>query len=450
MTTILKYEWISLLRNRILLGAMGLIFLAGIYAIYYGNTEMTKQKATIQLVQDAEKEKITKQKSDFKEPSFEVSWRTQRTLVNPPQSLAAFTIGQRDVFPFTKTIRAYGLYGSIFGSEIANPFKLLTGNFDLAFVFIFLLPLLIIALSYNLLSAEQEQGTLSLILVNEISLSKLIFQKLIFRVLVVLGFVILLFLVGIVWTSTPLNLRSIVWLIGTCLYILFWFSLVFFWVSYRQSSSFNALALLGSWLLFVVIIPTFLNLYLESTRPLTSGANLQRELREITEAGWNVPKKENLKKYFLENGIIDTTKISADMVHEIALVHYMDKNAAPHFAEYKTQLNERVNLSRSMSWLSPATQTQSLLNQLANVDTDAYLRFLESLESYYPKFKGFFDSQKLANKKFDKNDFDKIPMPTFKQNESKIIWTEFLPIGIFIMLFFGLGWRKMNQKIFSL
>lgn len=444
MKTILKYEWISLLRNRILMGSIGVLFLAGIYAIYYGHAEISRQSNAINVVLKAEKEKIAKQKADFKEPNFAVSWRTQRTIANEPKPLAALTIGQRDVFPYYKKVGAYGLYSSIFSSEIANPFKLLTGNFDLSFVFIFLLPLLIIALSYNLLSSEQEQGTLSLILVNQISLKKLVIQKIIFRFIIVLGFVFSLFMVGIFWTKTPLDATTIYWLLGVCVYILFWFSLVFFWVSFQQSSSFNALALLGSWLFFVVIIPTFLNLYLESTRPLGSGANLQRELRENSEKGWNIPRKVAFESYFknLPQNKVDTTKVSADMVFEIAAIHQIDKVATLLFGAYKNQLKERINLAKSMSWISPATQTQSLMNELANVDTEAYVHFLENLEGYYPKLKSFFDTQKLANKKFEKADFESIPNPEVSEMEVGSVWSGLFSTGLFILLFIGVRWRN--------
>jgi ABC-2 type transport system permease protein len=445
MKTIIKYEWISLLRNQILLGAIGVLFLAGIYAIYYGNAEITKQINTIEIVKKAEIESIEKQKAEFKEPNFDVSWGVKRTLINAPKPLAALTIGQRDVFPYYKKVGYFALYGSIFSSEIANPLKLLTGNFDLAFVFIFLLPLLIIALSYNLLSSEQEHGTLPLILVNEISLKKLIFQKLIFRVLVVFAFVLLLFFIGIIWTKTPLNIETIAWIVAVCVYVLFWFSLVFFWVAYRQSSSFNALALLGSWLLFVVIIPTFLNLYLESTRPLGSGTNLQRELRENSENVFKLPRKKVFEYYFtdLPQNKVDTTKVDASAVFYTAAIYQIDKIAKPLFGAYKNQLTERINLSKSISWLSPATQTQTLMNQLADVDTDSYVRFLENMESYYSKLKGFFDTQKLANKKFEKADFDKIPKPEISEASVGNVWSGFLSVLVFILIFIGLGWRKI-------
>ena len=46
--------------------------------------------------------------------------------------------------------------------EVESPLNLMVGRFDLTFVVIYLLPLLVLALSFNVLSEEREQGTLAL------------------------------------------------------------------------------------------------------------------------------------------------------------------------------------------------------------------------------------------------------------------------------------------------
>jgi ABC-2 type transport system permease protein len=444
MKALLSNDWKNLLRNKQLLVAIALFFAVGLYAIYYGNAEVQKQEKTIASVLEKEQKDIKTAIEKFKEPTFETSWGIRRTIANQPNKLVALSLGQKDVFPYTKTVRAYGFYGSVFGSEIANPYKLLTGNFDLAFVFIFLLPLLLIALSYNLLSSEKENGTLSLILVNHLSLKKLIFTKILFRFLLVLGFVVLLFLIGIIATNSPMNAQAFSWFLAVIAYTIFWSCLIFYWVSWQQNSAFNALVLLGNWLFFVVLIPTFLNLYLQSTRPISSGANLQRELREITENGWEVPKKNNLAKYFAEKGKIDTTKTGGSMVHEIALIYYMDKTAKPHFDEYKAQLADQINASNAWSWLSPAMQTQTTLNQIADSDTDNYLRFLENAESFYYQIRNYFDAQKLANKMFQKTDFEQIPKAINAASEGYISWLDFIKILAFGLVFLVLGWVKLK------
>ncbi|MEJ7658781.1 MAG: hypothetical protein WKG07_03710 [Hymenobacter sp.] len=65
--------------------------------------------------------------------------------------------------------------------------KLLVGNFDLAFVLVYLLPLFVIALGYGLLAGEQESGVLPLLRVQAASVRRLLLGKLLFGFLLVAG-----------------------------------------------------------------------------------------------------------------------------------------------------------------------------------------------------------------------------------------------------------------------
>ena len=62
-----------------------------------------------------------------------------------------------------------------------TPSHLLTGSFDLAFVIVYLYPLMLLALSYNILSGEQEQGTLALTAASSARLTTVLAGKLMVR-----------------------------------------------------------------------------------------------------------------------------------------------------------------------------------------------------------------------------------------------------------------------------
>ena len=73
----------------------------------------------------------------------------------------------------------------------------MVGRFDLAFVVVYLLPLLVLALSFNVLSEEREQGTLALTLSQPVSARGVVAAKLAFRALLVVGMVLAVSLAGI-------------------------------------------------------------------------------------------------------------------------------------------------------------------------------------------------------------------------------------------------------------
>src|SRR3546814_3816686 len=66
--------------------------------------------------------------------------------------------------------------------EIENPLNLMTGTFDISFVVIFLLPVFIIALTYDMLSGEKESGTLALAMTQPVSLRTFMAGKLLSRI----------------------------------------------------------------------------------------------------------------------------------------------------------------------------------------------------------------------------------------------------------------------------
>lgn len=83
-------------------------------------------------------------------------------------------------------------------TEIENPHRLLVGRFDLASVLIFFYPILILALSYNMLSAEQEQGTLALTLSQALSLATFASGKVLLRAIILVGTVVVCTLAALV------------------------------------------------------------------------------------------------------------------------------------------------------------------------------------------------------------------------------------------------------------
>ena len=113
-------------------------------------------------------------------------YRGQRYAMARPGPLAALAVGQGDLYPYYFKMTNRSKQTFINNDEIENPTNLLAGRFDLGFVTVFLFPLLILAMSYNLISAEREQGTLAMALAQPVRLRTLAMGKAAFRAAVVL------------------------------------------------------------------------------------------------------------------------------------------------------------------------------------------------------------------------------------------------------------------------
>lgn len=284
---ILKNEWRLLTRGRALKILAGLALLSGLYALIYGQTFVSRQRATIAELKLDERTRLDsleswarldtsvagnrtadrKQKWATATSAYEVNVpEGYRFAVHEPSALTPLSLGMRDLFPYYQDVWGRAIYRQVFQQEIVNPQKLSVGHFDWAFVVIFLLPLLLIALSYNLLSAENELGTYSLLRSQPVTLRQIVLAKLTLRLLLVLGF-----LVGITVLAVPVLGIDLAknseaspggllakFLLVSVAYGLFWGAVVFAVVSFQKSSAVNALTLLGCWLVLVLALPTLL------------------------------------------------------------------------------------------------------------------------------------------------------------------------------------------------
>ena len=110
---------------------------------------------------EASQEAMTGQ--DPRDPLWMGQEGAAKIAILPPAPLAPVAVGQRDLQPQALRLTTEDHLSSQRENETAmsGPTRLMTGAFDLGFLFVFLFPLVVIALSYELLSGERERGTLA-------------------------------------------------------------------------------------------------------------------------------------------------------------------------------------------------------------------------------------------------------------------------------------------------
>ena len=90
----------------------------------------------------------------------------------PPAPLSALAIGQGDVYPNYIKVTARSLDALVSGDQIEHPLAVASGQFDAAFVVLFLYPLLIFAVSFDLTATERDRGTLRMVLAQPVTLRR--------------------------------------------------------------------------------------------------------------------------------------------------------------------------------------------------------------------------------------------------------------------------------------
>ena len=174
---IFLYEWKHFVRSPFKIVAIVLFIVASIYGLHNGADLYDKQTKEIEKIKKeiATKNKTTlsyfetNEKGPKNRPWVDVTtpywaiWSTSTYQFKRPSPAIVYTIGQAEQYGFYKAIgMSSSPYDADMAKEIANPERIQSGTLDFSFVVLFLLPLLLLILLYNIKGQEAEQG-LSLI-----------------------------------------------------------------------------------------------------------------------------------------------------------------------------------------------------------------------------------------------------------------------------------------------
>ncbi len=329
--------------------------------------------------------------------------RGAHTAVLEPGPLAALAVGQSDLLPYYYDVSIYTNESSFEqNGEVENPLNLMVGRFDLAFVAVYLLPLLVLALSFNVLSEEREQGTLALTLSQPVSARDVVGAKLAFRALLVVGLAAGVSLLGILASGGfGSSGRVLLWCATVTLYALFWFALAAWVNSLRRSSAWNATVLVGAWLVLVVVLPAAINIAAGLLHPLPSRVEMITAQREASNDAVN--RRSELLARYLE----DHPEMASGVVAEepgLGALAWAATDAVNRRLEEVTAVHDarradQLALVRRYGFLSPALLAQEVLLDAAGTGDARFARFRSQVRAFAEQWRQFFVPAILADER---------------------------------------------------
>ncbi len=421
---IISFEWKILWRSNLLKTILLVIIGAGIYGIYFGKFEVKKQANRISQIQHFERQQydslmhwvqldttiaVNKEKYRKAVTPTGVNWKRHFIFyqTNEPSAVSGLCLGQMDLFPVYYGINATDLTRKLNAGELANPMKLLTGSFDLSYVFVFLFPLLVVALLYDLYSGEKENGTLSLLMSQSISLRKILFGKWLLRLLIVWSLAALILITAFVLQGVGLaeniNLFG-QWLSIIFGYLLLWTLVMAFIVWLRRRSAFNAMVGLGVWLFFTLIAPALLNLFVLVDEPLPNRAEVVNVVRELNDEQWKQPKSFVLDKFYQDYPEYKDGDTVDFYKWYYAGFTLLDKKANALKAEFESQVKRRNELLDQWQWLAPAAMVHEKLSTLSGTDRGSHLKFLQEVHNSHDHMKSIYYDKIFSKEQFTKKD----------------------------------------------
>jgi ABC-2 type transport system permease protein len=379
----------------------------------------------------------------------------------PTNPLAPMAFGQSDMIPNYYLVTYRSRVNFMYDSEIENPWNLLSGRFDVAFVIVYLLPLFIFAMSYNLLSAEREQGTLRMLLSQPLTLTRLVLAKVSIRACAILACAILIPLIALlifrVETHSATSLVQLgAWAVLVCAYGLFWFAVAVIANAFSRSSAANALTLVASWVVFVLILPVLLNLAVSIASPAPSRTELATQTRLITVDGLRRYQKLLSADYRYSNQpemlLPKDGRFAVQPRPQAAFMLQRDVDAEIQklLDRFDAQLEGQQSLVDGWGIISPAIIVHEGLATLAGNGSQRYLHFQRQVATFHTAWKQFFEPRILEGVAMTEADFAAIPAWVWQEEtlrrQLSDVSARTLQIIALVLIVGGIGFWRLKKS----
>ncbi|WP_316829668.1 DUF3526 domain-containing protein [Pedobacter aquatilis] len=309
------------------------------------------------------------------------------------------------------------------------------GEISIAMVLQLLVPLLLIFLGYNSISAERESGTLKILLCQEVSWPKLLWGKTLGISGVCLSvFIPLIILTTLLWASLSnwqisfdSTLRLLLLVLAYSTYFFVIAALTVLVSAFQRSSKSALVVLLSGWIFFIVIMPRLTQAIgtklhptpskIEFAAAIATDIHKQGDSHDPNDAHYAAIKDSLLRKY----GVADVKQLPFNYGGYIMAEG--EKITSAIYSQHQQALNKRFEKQNSLTAYAALFNLYLALKQLSMAltasDFKTYVDFQQQAETY---------RYQLAQK-MNKLQIDKISNITPAEHEkplaiSKANWAE--------------------------
>lgn len=424
----LLHEWRLLTRSRLALCALALLLLLSTLAVLSGLREIASQRLTLDRLAQLQQQDMAAQAGRHAQSgdAGSVAYYGFHATWDAPSSTAFLALGLRDAAPYVLRVRALALQAQLHEGEIFNPELALAGRFDFAFVLVYLVPLFLIALLYDLVSGERESGRLGTLQAMPGTGRRLWLRRAGLRCALVLACVMLPALAGALAGGAAAGALATVLLSATA-YVVFWSGLCLVVATLGGSSVANAMALMGCWAVLTLVLPTLANAALSRTIPVSQGVELMLAQRQTVHGAWDLPREQTMERFFRNHPEWrDTAPLPAGFHWKwyYAFQQLGDESVAPQFAAYRAGLQARQAWTGRLGWLLPGVGVQAALHRQAGTDLLAQLAYQDDIAAFHARLRAFLYPYLFEDRAFGAQDFAAQPAFTASLRPAPPAWAQ--------------------------
>jgi ABC-2 type transport system permease protein len=197
------------------------------------------------------------------------------------------------------------------------------------------------------------------------------------------------------------------------------------------------MVLAGLWLLFVVLVPSLLNITVKTAWPVPSRLELIQAMRAAGEAATR--NSSQLLARFMEDHpeMMSEAKTSGTGAQSTEAADYgtlllavndaTERDIQPVLKRFDDQVASQQRFVDRLQYLSPAIVAQSAFNDLAGAGFSRYSYFLAQVEQYHQEWRAFFAPRILNRQKISVADIGKLPTFHFQEERGIDVFGRVLP-----------------------
>lgn len=342
--------------------------------------------------------------------------RAEWNAARPSGPLADLTVGQEDLQPLTAPISLWITRpDTLFRKyQFDSPLVLAAGRFDASFLVLLLLPLLALALGFDLVAAERESGRLRLLAAQGGEPWRPLWRRFLLRLSPLGGALAAIALAGLLRDASPGRLG--LWLLAAGLYLALWAFAALWIASLPCRRTALAMIALGSWLVVTVITPGLVLGLARLVAPAPSALTLINEAREA-EAEANSRMFELLQTYVHDHPeMLDGKPTEDDWSAKLYLVQQAVTRAVePLRAEHRLRIARQHTLADRLRFLSPALTAQHVLALSAGTAGSRQEDYVRQAEAFLVHWQEELSPMIFKRQRLTAADIDGLPRFTFRE-----------------------------------
>lgn len=425
---IFLFEFTHFIRSKAKLFSYLFFMILCVFSIYNGWKIMHEQKDTILEINDKQDTEISNIEDWFNsgvkgpedkpwiniEDPYSLIRSTPSYVVKDPSPLLPLGIGQSQQFGFYKKVNRWSsTYDSDMVEEISNYERLINGSIDLSFLIIFLLPILIIILTYNINGLEKDLKFSKLVNTQINNINFWVLNRLTFyAVLLVLSIDALILSVGFLSVG-PSDIKPVLDLILISnIYIISIFIIFYFIISNGVSSNSIAFKMISMWLLFCIIIPGSVHQYVSMKYPVNYMTDFldvnRKEIDDLFELEDTVLYNKTLQIHpDLQEHIDSSGKVISSQQIRRSISTIANQMNISVTNNIEIQNENKNKIIRFSYFFNPVSYVQNIWNSCTATDYYAYRNYRKKIQRAINRRNDKIVSELWQGNKVDKKTFNK-------------------------------------------